>query len=261
MEGCGRRRNLKTSRTAGAGSARADVDQGGATPMQPHDLPPHDSPPHAAPPARGRSGAGRAPDAKARTQERILDAAAALFSARGYEGASISAIATRAEVSRSAVFWHFGDKETLFRETFRRMLVPFAEQIARSLAHPDPATRLVELIAVYERIVEEQTPAIQAFVRWAIESPVLRASIREPLFAMHDHFVREVRDALAQAIGDAEPAEALATGLISMLHGNLLLAMLDGDPRRARLRRAGLRRVVERAIGAAPPPPRRPEST
>lgn len=229
--------------------------------MQPHDLPPHDSPPHAAPPARGRSGAGRAPDAKARTQERILDAAAALFSARGYEGASISAIATRAEVSRSAVFWHFGDKETLFRETFRRMLVPFAEQIARSLAHPDPATRLVELIAVYERIVEEQTPAIQAFVRWAIESPVLRASIREPLFAMHDHFVREVRDALAQAIGDAEPAEALATGLISMLHGNLLLAMLDGDPRRARLRRAGLRRVVERAIGAAPPPPRRPEST
>jgi AcrR family transcriptional regulator len=205
--------------------------------------------------ARPRSR--RAPDAKARTQARILEAASSLFAARGYEGASISAIAARARVSRSAIFWHFGDKETLFREAFRRMLVPFAEEIARSLAHPDPTTRLVELIAVYERIVEEQTPAIQAFVRWAIESPALRASIREPLFGMHDHFVRDVRDALAPALGEREPAEAIATGLISMLHGNLLLAMLDGDPRRARLRRAGLRRVVERALGPAslaPPP-------
>ena len=199
--------------------------------------------------ARGR----RAPDAKARTQARILEAAAALFAARGYEGASISAIAERARVSRSAVFWHFGDKETLFRETFRRMLVPFAEGIARTLAHTDPATRLVELISVYERFVEQQTPAIQAFVRWAIESPALRSSIREPLFALHDHFVRDVHDALAQALGDRALAEPLAMGLISMLHGNLLLAMVDGDPGRARMRRAGLRRMVERALGERPP--------
>jgi AcrR family transcriptional regulator len=202
----------------------------------------------------GRAGR-RAPDAKARTQARILEAAAALFAARGYEGASISAIAARAHVSRSAVFWHFGDKETLFRETFRRMLVPFAEEIARTLSHADPATRLVELISVYERFVEEQIPAIQAFVRWVIESPALRGSIREPLFALHDHFVRDVRDALAQALGDPDPAEPLAMGLISMLHGNLLLAMVDGDPRRARVRRAGLRRMVERALGAVPPRP------
>jgi AcrR family transcriptional regulator len=206
-----------------------------------------------------RAGRGRrAPDAKARTQAAILEAAAALFAARGYEGASISAIAARARVSRSAVFWHFGDKETLFRETFRRMLVPFAEEIARTLAHADPATRLVELISVYERVVEEQIPAIRAFVRWAIESPALRSSIREPLFALHDHFVRDVRDALAQALGDAEPAEPLAMGLISMLHGNLLLAMVEGDPRRARVRRAGLRRMVERTLGA-PAPPRPPQ--
>lgn len=210
--------------------------------------------------ARGRAGRSgrRTPDAKARTQGRILAAAAALFAARGYEGASISAIAARAGVSRSAVFWHFGDKETLFRETFRRMLVPFAEEVARTLTHADPATRLVELISVYERFVEEQIPAIQAFVRWVIESPALRGSIREPLFALHDHFVRDVRDALAQALGDREPAEALATGLISMLHGNLLLAMVDGDPHRARLRRAGLRRMVERALGAAAPARRVP---
>jgi AcrR family transcriptional regulator len=192
----------------------------------------------------------RPPDAKARTQARILDAAAALFAARGYEGASITAIATRAHVSRSAVFWHFGDKETLFRETFRQMLLPFAEKIANSLTHPDPAVRLLELLSVYERFVDEQRAAIQAFVRWTIESPTLRNSIREPLFAMHDHFARDVSEALSQALGDATSAEAMAMGILSMLHGNLLLAMVDGDPRRARLRRIGLRSVVERALAS-----------
>lgn len=192
----------------------------------------------------------RPPDAKARTQARILAAAAALFAARGYEGASITAIAGRAHVSRSAVFWHFGDKETLFRETFRQMLVPFAERIANSLTHPDPSVRLLELLSVYERFVDEQKSAIQAFVRWTIESPTLQASIREPLFAMHDHFARDVSEALAQAVGDAASAEAMAMGILSMLHGNLLLAMVDGDPRRARLRRVGLRSVVERALAS-----------
>jgi len=192
----------------------------------------------------------RPPDAKARTQARILEAAAPLFAARGYDGASITAIAARAKVSRSAVFWHFGDKETLFRETFRQMLVPFAEKIAGSLTHPDPCVRLLELLSVYERFVDEQKSAIQAFVRWTIESPTLRASIREPLFAMHDHFARDVSEALAEALGDATSAEAMAMGILSMLHGNLLLAMVDGDARRARLRRVGLRSVVERALAS-----------
>ncbi len=192
----------------------------------------------------------RPPDAKARTQARILEAAATLFAARGYEGASITAIAARAHVSRSAVFWHFGDKETLFRETFRQMLVPFAEKIADSLTHPDPSVRLLELLSVYERFVDEHRSSIQAFVRWTIESPTLQASIREPLFAMHDHFARDVSEALGEALGDSTSAEAMAMGILSMLHGNLLLAMVDGDPRRARLRRVGLRSVVERALAS-----------
>jgi hypothetical protein len=67
---------------------------------------------------------------------------------------------------------------------------------------------------------------------------------------MHDHFARDVSEALSQALGDATSAEAMAMGILSMLHGNLLLAMVDGDPRRARLRRIGLRSVVERALAS-----------
>jgi AcrR family transcriptional regulator len=202
--------------------------------------------------------AGRPADAKARTQARILGAAGELFAARGYEGASISAIAARAGVSRSAIFWHFGDKETLFRETFRRLLVPFVEELANTLQTADPEKRLVELFAVYERFVDEQRPAIEAIVRWAIESPSLRASLRQPLFGLHDHFVRDVAESLLARVEEPEEAEALAYGIVSMLHGNLLLAMLDPDPGKQHRRRAGLRRVVSRAL--APDAPVGPRS-
>lgn len=195
-------------------------------------------------PARPR----RAKADKGRTQQRILDAAAGLFAARGYDGASITAIAARAGMSRSAVFWHFGDKSTLFRETFRRMLVPFVEEVARSLEDSDPTQRLVQLFGVYERFVTEQRPAIQAIVRWVIESETLRASLREPIFVLHDQFARDVRDALLPLYDEPEHAETTAMGIVSMLHGNLLLAILDPDPRKDRMRRAGLRRVVERVL-------------
>ena len=198
------------------------------------------SPPSSAPAPRGR---------KEETQERIVAAALALFATRGYEGTSISAIAAHARVSRSAVFWHFGDKEGLFRETFRRMLVPFFAELQASLEHIPPRQRVFEILTAYERVVEENEEAIRSIVRWLLESEKLRASLRETLFALHDALVKDISDTLAAASGAAETSEALAAALVAMLDGNLLLALLDPNARNRELRRAGLRRLVQLAIG------------
>ena len=53
---------------------------------------------------------------KAATQNRILQAAGALFLERGYENTTIADVAEMAGVSRATVFWHFSDKAGLFRE-------------------------------------------------------------------------------------------------------------------------------------------------
>jgi AcrR family transcriptional regulator len=54
--------------------------------------------------------------AKQRTREKIVAAAAALFSERGYEGATIRDIAKAAGMSTGAVFASFADKSDLFGE-------------------------------------------------------------------------------------------------------------------------------------------------
>jgi AcrR family transcriptional regulator len=189
-------------------------------------------------PVRGR---------KEQTQERIVAAALALFAARGYEGTSISAIASHARVSRAAVFWHFGDKEGLFRETFRRMLMPFFTELAANLEHIPPRQRVFEILAAYERVVEENQAAIRSFVRWLLESEKLRSSLLETLFALHDALVRDISETLAAASGS--DGSEVGAALVAMLDGNLLLALLDPNARNRELRRAGLRRLVQLAIG------------
>ncbi len=190
-----------------------------------------------------------APGRKARTQARILEASIELFAARGYAGTSTSAIATRARVSRGAVFWHFGDKETLFRESFRRLLVPFVQKVKATFEHVDANKRLFELFEVYEKFVAEHRHTIQSIMRWVLESQSLRATIEKPLMDLHGEFARDVRRVLEELVEDPREAAALAAGMVSMLHGNLLFSMLDPDPGAVELRRRGLRRVARRALG------------
>jgi len=198
------------------------------------------------PPARRRPPRdGR----KAETQARILEAAAGLFGARGYERTSITAIAKRAGVSRAAVFWHFGDKETLFQEAFRTMLVPFFDELKKTVEHVDARTRLFELFDVYEAFVSSHRETIQSIVRWVFESSELRTRLHGPLLALVDEFVRDVRASLEELCENDGEAAALAAALSSTLHGNLLLSFLDPNAERHALRRAGLRLIAEQVLG------------
>jgi AcrR family transcriptional regulator len=52
----------------------------------------------------------------ARTRESILDAAAEVFDAHGYQGAGLALILEQAGVTRGALYFHFASKEDLARE-------------------------------------------------------------------------------------------------------------------------------------------------
>lgn len=56
------------------------------------------------------------------TKERILNAAEGLFAAHGFAGASSREITRLADVNLAAINYHFGSKENLVQEVFRRRL-------------------------------------------------------------------------------------------------------------------------------------------
>ena len=189
---------------------------------------------------------------KAETQARILESAVALFAERGFEGTSITAIASRAHVSRATIFWHFGDKATLFQEACRRVLVPFIEELRNTLQHLDARKRLFELFNVYEQFVSAHQGTIETFVRWGLESHELRAQLQKPLFALHDEFVRDIRESFLELWEDSAQATELAAAFIALLDGNLLLALLETNPGNRELRSRGLRLLAEQVLGTRP---------
>ena len=186
---------------------------------------------------------------KAATQARILRAARTLFAERGYERTTIAAIADEAQVSRAAVFWHFGDKANLFQESCRELLVPFLQAIEGSIDNEDPRERMLVLFSAHEQFVEKNRETIETFVRWVMESPTLRDSLQKQLFYLHGQFARDMRSALAEALGDSGQAASYAAALVALLDGNLLLSFLDPDPKERQLRREGLHAISALLLG------------
>ena len=62
------------------------------------------------------------------TRNRILDAAEILFVEHGFDGTSMRMITGRAAVNLAAVNYHFGSKDALIKEVFRRRLTELNRQ-------------------------------------------------------------------------------------------------------------------------------------
>ena len=67
------------------------------------------------------------------TKQRILDSAEALFARHGFAGASLRQVTASANVNLAAVNYHFGSKENLINEVFRRRLDELNGQRLRAL--------------------------------------------------------------------------------------------------------------------------------
>lgn len=83
------------------------------------------------------------------TRTLILDAARELFVARGYEQVSMRKIAELVGLSPTAIYFHFRDKETLFRELCLADFALLAQEMVRLRRIDDPVERLRQMGYAY----------------------------------------------------------------------------------------------------------------
>jgi AcrR family transcriptional regulator len=133
----------------------------------------------------------------------VLDAAAAVFVERGYERASIAAIATRAGVANETVYAHFANKRTLLGELVRRAVrgddarpVPEQEAPQRILAATDQRQQLRLFAADLTGRLERAAPLVAVVAAAAAGEPEL-AALLERLHAERLRNLRTLVDALA----------------------------------------------------------------
>ena len=89
-------------------------------------------------------------------------------------------------------------------------------------------------------------------MRWGLESHELRGQLQKPLFALHDEFVRDIRESFLELWENSAQAAELAAAFTALLDGSLLLGLLETNPANRELRSGGLRLLAEQVLGTRP---------
>ena len=151
------------------------------------------------------------------TRERILDAAERLFMAHGYEGTSMRQITGEAGVNLAAVNYHFGSKESLMQEVFRRRLDWLNEERMRVLdelegtaaGKPLKPSQIVDgFFGTLLRMADDEQRGGVTFLR------LLGRTLTDPsefirTFMAHEYasVVERYKEALFKALPDVPKAE------------------------------------------------------
>lgn len=151
------------------------------------------------------------------TRARILDAAERLFMAHGYDGTSMRQITGEAGVNLAAVNYHFGSKEALIQEVFRRRLNWLNEERMRALdelevtadGQPLKPSQIVDaFFGTMIRMTEDEERGGVIFLR------LLGRTLTEPsdfirAFLAHEYktVVERYKEALFRSLPDVPKAE------------------------------------------------------
>ena len=165
------------------------------------------------------------------TKDRILYAAEELFAQQGFASTSLRQVTSRADVNIAAVNYHFGSKDNLVHEVFRRRMDVMSAQRLEALAKAAAAAP-GELEPILAAFVEPALAMAQdrhgggAFIRVIARAYAeSNDSLRKFLSDQYGHVLRE----FAKAIGACVPAlgkEDLYWRL-DFLSGALTYAMAD----------------------------------
>jgi len=181
----------------------------------------------------------RATRRRRETEARLLDAALAVFCARGYDAATTAEMARAADVAAGTFYVHFRDKRAAFERLARRAA---HDLLARWRASLRPEMRVADRVALALRLTAEFWRADLRRARLLLEGG--------PSFGSEGHlrFVDEIAAALAAGRRPRRPLPtrpvALLVAALGIELGRLIVAHPEPDPEVDELVR-----LVRRSLG------------
>ncbi|MFJ8780375.1 MULTISPECIES: TetR/AcrR family transcriptional regulator [unclassified Streptomyces] len=177
---------------------------------------------------------------RVRTRANLLDAAFAVFAAKGFGRVSIEQVCEAAGYSRGAFYSNFDSLDELFFALYQQRADLIAEQVSGALALDGPE---LDVLAAVDRV----TDVLLLDRDWLLVKTdflVHAARVPEVARTLLEHRARlrrAVADRLARARGYAElPAvltdvEGAAHAVVAAYDGVTVQLLLDGDLERARV--------------------------
>lgn len=172
-----------------------------------------------APPVPKRARAGRPPTLAA-PRERILEEAAKLFARSGYDGSSVSDLATAIGASKAAIYHYYPTKQDIYDAIILEVLNGLTQTVARDVAGAEGgAARLRAFMVGHARYFEQHHAE---FVTMLIGYSGMALSERDDAARLRDGYEQSLRAVIAQGVAEGafRPLDVAATGraVLSMLN-------------------------------------------
>ncbi|MBM6979216.1 MAG: TetR/AcrR family transcriptional regulator [Actinomyces succiniciruminis] len=185
-----------------------------------------------------------------RTRRALFDALSDLLAQRPFDKITLSDVAARAGVGRTAVYNHFTDKEDLLLAFMEHETGRYAKELAQALSNvADPIDRL--------RVYVRQQALIKRHYHFPATGPLTRSVSRGTAGRLHAHAER-MTTMLTQILSDAMDAGAIPRQdpalVIPLIHACVLGGRpAPTEPRARAAYLDALDTFVLRAVGAPTP--------
>jgi len=165
------------------------------------------------------------------TKDRILGAAEELFAQHGFGGTSLRQVTGRADVNIAAVNYHFGSKENLINEVFRRRMDEMSQQRLAMLAqareaHPGDLQPVLAAFVEPALALARDRQGGGAFIRVIARAYAEKNDgLRKFLSEQYGHVPREFARAIAECVPHLDKEQLYWR--LDFLSGALTYAMSD----------------------------------
>lgn len=179
----------------------------------------------------------RTKEEAALTRERLLDAALEIFHARGYSATTLDEIARRAEITRGAIQWHFGNKAELFNTLVREIYQQASDSFKNIFAQGGTPLQLLRQVLIkWLSYVEEDRKfrvMLELVMMKTEVSSELSAGMKEKIQG-NRATIRFFADLLRRGIASGEirpdiQPETTAIAALGLLNGVTSLWLIDPD--------------------------------
>lgn len=165
------------------------------------------------------------------TREKILDAATELFSQRGYAGTGVDRLAEKSGIAKTAIYYHFGNKEGLLAAVLDRAASVWIDDIKQSAERAESAEESLDRALTGMRTMVDQRPWILKLLlllalEVADEKPEIRKAMGEIFVRARQTIVASLRDRVG---ADLPGADAVGNVLLGLLQAVVVGRQLDPE--------------------------------
>ncbi|KUI31699.1 TetR/AcrR family transcriptional regulator [Mycobacterium sp. GA-2829] len=136
-------------------------------------------------------------------RERVMQVALQMFTANGYSGTSLKAVADELGISPPALYWYFPSKEELYGSVIEQSMNDFLDYVRGSVTDSDPVFKLSQLVRAHVTWQLQQSEIAQAFdLTMALKGRAsdIPESRLAPIRKLEQDYVEEVRAILREGV-------------------------------------------------------------